>query len=154
MAKSPDHMAGINGLPKWNPANPTMYTYDPANYDPADYAAFKAARLAKPNGTTARKKATTEMVSRTLKENYRKRNEGKKQLTADEINAAAKAGHKLRADLPSTCFESVTWKDGIVTGTFYRGGSIVYDGEMSLDEFQDFASSDSLGQWYNANKPF
>jgi hypothetical protein len=155
MAKAPDHMAGINALPKWNPANPTSYAYDPANYDPADYADFKAARLAKQgSGKTARKKATTANVSKFLKDRYHAKQQGNALPNRDDIDKAAKAGHTLRADLPSTCFESVTWKDGIVTGTFYRGGAIVYDGEMDLDEFIDFASSDSLGEWYNANKPF
>jgi hypothetical protein len=43
----PDHMAGINSLPRWNPDNlGAGYRYDSRNYDPRDYAAFKAARAA------------------------------------------------------------------------------------------------------------
>jgi hypothetical protein len=161
MAKAPDHMAGINNLPRWDRANPTTYAYDWRNYDPKDYQAFKEARAKKPSNKTARAKEVTKHVSEALKQGYKNRTASRKELTADQIKQAAKAGHVLRAELPSTCFASVTWEatddsgtDGIVTGEFYRGGSIVYDGEMTLDEFQDFASSDSLGKWYNENKPF
>lgn len=45
MAKTPDHMAGINALPRWDRSNPTTYSYDPSNYDRNDYAAFKQARM-------------------------------------------------------------------------------------------------------------
>ena len=103
-----------------------------ANYDPADYAKFKAARLAKPNGTTARKKTTTANVSNFLKKRYAKRQEGKPQLTRDQIQSAAKAGKTLHAELPSTCFASLTFKqdedgNGTVFAEFYRGGAINYE---------------------------
>ncbi len=39
MAKSsPDHMRGINSLPKWDPQNPTKYAYTPGDHIPQDYA--------------------------------------------------------------------------------------------------------------------
>ena len=67
----------------------------------------------------------------------------------------------LRIDTPSDCFQSVTWRatdddglDGICTGTIWRGGAVVYDTPMTLDEFEDFASSESLGKWNAENQPF
>jgi hypothetical protein len=151
MARTPDHMAGIKGLPKWNPANPTSYSYDPTNYDPADYAAFKAARLAKQGSAkTARKNAIQEMVRSRLKENFVKRQQGKKQMSRADIDKAVKAHKTLHAELPSTCFASLTFKDGIATAKFYRGGAVVYEYPMELDDFLDWAKSDSLGEFFNA----
>jgi hypothetical protein len=40
-------MAGTLALPRWNPENPTTYTYDWRQpYDRADYQKFKEARAA------------------------------------------------------------------------------------------------------------
>jgi hypothetical protein len=81
-----------------------------------------------------------------------------KELSKPSIKAAAKAGKVLRISTPSTCFAAVTWEstsddgdDGIVTGEFYRGGAVVYDGPMSLDEFIEWSSSDSVGKFYNSD---
>lgn len=152
MAKSTGaHSAGIENLPKWDRANPTTYNYDPANYDPADYAAFKQARLAKPSnsGATARKNSIQEMVSQRLKENFAAGQQGKKQITRAQINEAVKAHKTLEAQLPSTCFASLTFKDGIATAEFYRG-DVVYEYPMELEDFLDWAKSDSLGEFFNA----
>jgi hypothetical protein len=151
------HMDGINKLPRWDPSNPTKYNYDPTNYDAADYAKFKQARI---DAQAKQQKATVNRSQQIIKEankvikdaiNERLKNQGP---SRDVFNAAAKAHKQLNANTPSTCFASLSWRDGIVAGEFYRGGSVVYDGEMTLDEFLDFAQSDSLGEWYNANKPF
>src|ERR1700761_4447721 len=103
-------MKGIDSLPKWDRANPTTYAYDWRNYDPADYAAFKAAKQSRQDrniGRPARQQAIQKRISDVLKKNYAKRQEGKPQPTREQINEAAKAGKTLRADLPSTCFASL-----------------------------------------------
>jgi hypothetical protein len=158
MAKTPDHMAGLNALPKWDRANPTTYSYDWKNYDPADYAAFKAAKQSRQDrniGRPARQQAIQKRISDALKKNYAKRQEGKPQPTREQINEAAKAGKPLRADLPSTCFASLTFKqdkdgNGTVFAEFYRGGAINYEYPMELDDFLDWAGSESLGVFFNA----
>jgi hypothetical protein len=56
----------------------------------------------------------------------------------------------LVSQVPSTCLASLKWKDGIATAEFYRGGQVVYDFPMSKDDFIDWVSSDSIGQYGNA----
>jgi hypothetical protein len=75
-----------------------------------------------------------------------------------EINRAvatkAPKDATLRANVDSTCLADLTFskKDSVATATFYRGGAIVYDFPMSLDEFLDWVSSDDgIGRYGNAN---
>jgi hypothetical protein len=72
------------------------------------------------------------------------------QKTVNQAVANAAPKHaRLIADVPSTCLDSLTWKDGVATATFYRGGAVVYDYEMSRDEFIDWVSDGSLGKYGN-----
>ena len=57
---------------------------------------------------------------------------------------------RINSTVPSTCLADLSWKDGIATATFYRGGDLVYDYPMSLDEFLDWVESDSIGAYGNA----
>ena len=66
-----------------------------------------------------------------------------------ELAGKAPKGATIHAKQPSECFVSLSWKDGIATAEFYRGGAIVYDYEMDKDEFLDWALSDSLGGFFN-----
>jgi hypothetical protein len=150
---APNHMSGILALPRWDPANPTAYRYDPANYNAADYAAFKAARQAfgqqQLKTAQARSKEVAKEANKAIKQTIS--DEQKKQgPTRSEIQKAAKAGKTLYANTPSTCFASLSWRKGVATAEFYRGGAIVYDYEMSLDEFLDWAQDESLGEFFNA----
>jgi len=169
MSKTPDHMSGINSLPKWDPSNLSKgYSYDPKNYDRVDYAKFKEARAARDKAANATSQKNLKEAQRRFKTEFNKAVKGKvgSELkngpTRNQINKVAKAGHVLQADTPSSCFQSVTWRatsddgqDGIVTGTFWRGGALAYSGQMSLDEFLDgFGATDSLGTEYNETKPF
>jgi hypothetical protein len=169
MTKTPDHMSGINALPKWDPNNLSAgYRYDPTNYDRADYAKFKEARATRDKAANKTSQKNLKDAQARFKTEFSKAVKGKvggelkKGPARDQINKAAKAGHVLEADQPSSAFSSVTWRatsadgqEGIVTGTFWRGGSLVYSGEMSLDDFLDgFGSTDSLGGEYNDTKPF
>jgi hypothetical protein len=72
-----------------------------------------------------------------------------KAVNQEVANKAPKHA-RLIADLDSSVFESVTWKDNVVTATFFRGGAIVYYYDVTRDEFVDWVSSGSLGQYFNA----
>lgn len=164
---APDHMAGINNLPRWDASNPTTYRYDPKNYNAADYAQFKQARLDQQTkqqaATRARSKQIAKEVNQTIKDAIKggkKEANNKKGASRDQIKQWAKAGHVLYADVPSDCFQELKFipdKDdpstGEVVGTFWHGGSLTYSGPLDLDEFLD-ATSGSLGEWYNATLPF
>lgn len=158
------HMDGINSLPRWDPSNPTKYNYDPSNYSAADYAEFKQAQLAAQTkqqaATRARSKQIMKEVNKAIADQLKEGRNGGKNASLAEVKAAAKAGKRLYANVPSDCFEELSWvadKDdpttGTVTGTFYHGGALTYSGPLDLDDFID-ACSGSLGEWYNAEKPF
>jgi hypothetical protein len=69
----------------------------------------------------------------------------------EAVAERAPKGSTLRANLDSDCFESVVWRDGVATATFWRGGAIVYDYDVSREEFIDWVSSGSLGGYFNDN---
>jgi hypothetical protein len=152
------HMDGINALPRWNPSNPTTYNYSPTNYNAADYAAFKEARLAftqqRTNAAAERYKQVMKEASQAIKNKFneekKKLASGKKRLTLDQIKTAAKAGKTIYADAASECFSELSWRDGIAHAEFNKrnpdGG---YDYEVDLDTFLEWAS-DSLGEFFNA----
>jgi hypothetical protein len=146
------HMDGINALPRWDPSNPTKYSYDPTNYNAADYQAFKEARLAfgkqQMKATAERNKQIMRDANKAIKDKIN--SELKKQgPTRGEIMKAAKAGKTLHANTPSVCFASVEWTDGICTMEFARDGYVL-DEPMDILDFLDFAQAPSLGQFYNA----
>jgi len=164
MARAPDHMSGINALPKWDPNNLSAgYRYDPANYDRADYAKFKEARAARDKAANAKSKASLKEAqqkfakefSRAIGDKVREAHAGRtKAKSRDQINQAVARGKTIYADVPSRCLASLSFhqdKDGngVATAEFYRGGKIVYDYPMDLDEFLEWASG-SLGEYGNA----
>ena len=136
------HMDGINALPKWDRNNPTSYSYDPANYNAADYAAFKQARMDLRAKQFANAKAKLAQTLDKANKDF------EKMVERDQAKAAGK-GATLHADLPSSVFASLSWKDGVATAEFFRGGAITYDYEMEKDDFLDWALSDSLGKYFN-----
>jgi hypothetical protein len=71
------------------------------------------------------------------------------QPTRDEIDRAAKQGKTLVSTLPSSAFNEVSWRKGIVTAEFWNG--YVYSAPMSKEDFLDWAGggADSLGKYYN-----
>ncbi len=70
-------------------------------------------------------------------------------------NASAKAGKAedhITVNKASTCFSDLEWNDGVATATFAKGGGAgTYDYEMSREGFLDWASDDSLGEYFNTN---
>jgi hypothetical protein len=162
----PDHMAGINALPRWDPSNPTKYSYDPKNYNPADYQAFKEARQKfgqqQIKATAERNKQIMRDVNKTIKDKFneekKKLASGQKRLTLDQIKKAARGGKRIFADAASECFAELSWRadpdgdgtDGTAHAVFNKrdsGGG--YDYDVDLDTFLDWCS-DSLGQFFNA----
>jgi hypothetical protein len=75
-----------------------------------------------------------------------------RQKAANQAVANAAPKHaRLIADVDSTCFEDVTWKDDVLTCTFWRGGQLVYQYfDVSRDDFVDMVSG-SMGSWFNEN---
>jgi hypothetical protein len=71
--------------------------------------------------------------------------------TRGEVEGAAREGKTLVATQPSDCFDELTWKNGVATATFTKGGGAgTYDYEMSLDDFLEWCASESLGEFFNA----
>jgi hypothetical protein len=73
----------------------------------------------------------------------------KRSATMAEIQAGVKAGKRLYANVPSTCFEELSWHKDVATATFWRGGSITYEYDCDLDTFLSWCSG-SLGEFFDA----
>jgi hypothetical protein len=74
-----------------------------------------------------------------------------KQVNQAVADAAPKHARLIADGEDSTCLERLTWKDGIATATFFRGGQITYDYPMSRDQFVEWVSFGSLGRYGNEN---
>jgi hypothetical protein len=72
--------------------------------------------------------------------------------TRGEVEDAARQGKTLTATQPSDCFDSLTWKNGVATAVFAKGGGEgTYEYDVTLDEFLDWAADSSLGGYFNLN---
>jgi hypothetical protein len=49
----------------------------------------------------------------------------------------------------STCFDSLTYKNGVVTASFIGPAAGTWDYEMSLAEAREWFNSESLGEFFN-----
>ncbi len=157
----PDHTAGVNSLPRWDPNNLDKgFIYDRSTYsrDREEYRKFKEARA-------ARDKARQEKAERELDRVVKGANKLVADKVKEELKNSVQPGDVLTIDRPSTCFKSVSWQadesdddgdevNGVVTGEFHRGGDVVYSAPMTLSEFLDWADSESIGSAYNETKPF
>ena len=73
-----------------------------------------------------------------------------RQKEVDRAIAAKAPKHStIRSTVPSTCLASLSWKDGVATAEFYRGGAVVYDFDMDLETFLSWVESDSIGKFGN-----
>lgn len=71
--------------------------------------------------------------------------------TRGEVEGAAREGKTLVATQPSDCFDSLTWRSGVATAVFAKGGGQgTYEYEMELDEFLEWCADESLGGYFNA----
>jgi hypothetical protein len=127
-----NHSAGINALPR---AGAPLQSYEEAQ---------------KQLGATLQR-VQTEMNARIkgiINEELKKHGPSRA-----EVEKAAKAGKTLRATTPSSCLASLEYdsKEGVAVAEFYRGGAVVYDYPMSLNEFIEWADSESLGKFGNEN---
>jgi hypothetical protein len=149
------HLDGINALvPKWDPSNLDRgYSYDPKNYDRADYAKFEAERAERDQARQAK-------AERDLAKAMKDAGKVVSDKVRDELGRNIREGDALSIDKPSTCLAAVDWEaiddegNGVVTGEFHRGGAKIYSAPMTLDEFLDWSDDESVGSWYNANDPF
>jgi hypothetical protein len=142
-----DHMAGINALPRWDPNNLDKgYNYDWKNYDPNDYAKFKAARAARDKAKVAKDKADLKQVRRDVA-----------QVISDKVSEVTKTPkrHRLVWGGDSDCFADLEYSasDGGVWATFYRGGDTPdpYFYPMSREEAAAWFDDPSAGAYFNAN---
>lgn len=105
-----------------------------AGYGPADFS-----DLLRPLNKEASK------LSKSINANM-KASEAKKPPTWGDVKKAAKAHRTLVANVDSSAFDSVTWKDGIVTAVFWN--DYTYSAPLDLNTFRDW-TSESLGRFYN-----
>jgi hypothetical protein len=138
------HSAGINALPKIDALVPrarVMIGAEPRpEYTPNQRAIF--AKITRDIAEKVKAKTNTKLSPEAAR----------KQSAIDRASARrAPKNSTIHATTPSSCFASVSYNkaDEICTMEFWRGGAIVYDEPMSLDEFLDFAESNSLGLYFN-----
>jgi hypothetical protein len=93
-----------------------------------------------PQGTLA--KAINEPIAATVK--------AKQKELDRSIASKAPKGSTIHSTVDSTCPADLSWKDGVATAEFYRGGQLIYDYDMSLEDFLEWVESDSIGQFGNA----
>jgi len=154
---APDHMKGINALPKWDPNNLWAgYRYDPFNYNREDYAKFKEARAARDKvarkESLKRLKAAQKQFAKDFRQAVMDKTKEAARIkgpTRAEIDNAVREGRTLVATIPSSCFSEVYYEDGVCTAVFARDG-YVWEEEMTLDDFLDLTRGPSLGQTWNA----
>jgi hypothetical protein len=150
-----DHMKGINALPRvsdydaalaeakaWRgPRTPEQRQAAQNKIETARMDAMRAKNAANPTkGVFGRASTLNKQIDASLQKNIN-----------EAVANKAKKGQTLHSEVPSTCLEDLTWKDGIATATFYRGGAIVYDFPMEKEDFVDWVSSDSIGRYGNDN---
>ena len=164
MANTPDHMAGINALPSMRAYNDALTS--------ARYGADRSTRTIEQSRALSKQLETfrnqaqrdkygsanllSRDLSKELKQAQQSTRPGEKASSRAQIKQRAKNGATLWADQDSECFASVSWEadddtgeDGTCTLEFWRGGQVVYDVDMTFDEFLEFANSDSLGGYFN-----
>lgn len=148
------HMDGINKLPRWDPNNPTKYNYDPSNYDRADYAAFKQARLA---AQSKQSKTSFDQLSKKLSKGLQK---SIQEIIKDKVREAPGRktrklrGGYLQADTSgSVCFDNLVYSkaDGGVFADFANPTVGTWFFPMDEDEARDwFENAPDLGSYFNA----
>ena len=144
MAKTPNHMAGIDSLPKWDPSNLAAgYRYVPGSYDPADYQQFKQARLA---AQAKQKQPTNADLSKSLSKQI-------SQAIASKAPQVRKKRHSgdLDADTSdSMCFDDLFYSasDGGVWASFIGPTAGYWFYPLTRAEAETWFSDD-LGRYFN-----
>jgi hypothetical protein len=142
---APDHMKGLNALPRWDPSDPTKYNYDPKNYDPNDYAKFKQARAERDQQRQVKDKAVMKKALQNAAQAIHDK--------ANEIQGKPKRPRPVEWAGDSECFADLEYSaaDGGVWATFNRGGQTPapYFYPMSKAEARDWFDDDSVGAYFN-----
>jgi len=128
----PEHMRGIDNLP-------SMQRYNEA-YNEARYGSGRATR------TIEEARALTKQLE-TLRTAAMRDKYGPANLTKT-LNEQMKK-ETLWADQDSDCFESLSWRNGVATATFWHGGDLTYTYPVDLETFLEWANDDSLGGFFN-----
>lgn len=154
MAKNPDHMSGINALPRtssWQQsrldAEAARGLYGGNRWDGTQWVGPNGqpvARAPKPPNPFGKNGTLSQQIDKSLKLNA-----PKVKPSRDQVREAAKSHKTLVVTTASTCFDSVSFKDGLATFVFARDG-YVWEQSMDVDDFiDDFASGDLLGVTWN-----
>ena len=144
------------GSSNWDPQNISAgFRYDPKTYDPQDYERFRQARQARDKQSLAQANMLAEKLNTDLAKTLSGIVAEKLSPTLDEVQQAVADGSTLRATQESTCFASLEYiplddESGTVIGVFQNGYGPYESEPVDLQEFLDWASSDSLGKTYNA----
>ncbi len=149
---SAGHMKGINNLPRLSKADwqaqqinaASSRLYGGKTWDPL------ARQWLDPNGQPVAKPTTENVFARTSKLTQQLDRQLQKQINKAVADKAPKHA-TLHSEVPSTCLADLSWRDGIATATFYRGGDVVYTYPMSKADFLDWIDSDSIGKYGNEN---
>jgi hypothetical protein len=152
--KPPDHMKGINALPRANGYDATTRFYDEKTntWITQEQQVAKTGVLPTRIGGSANVgKTVLSLVYDPKTDKWVTREEQKtgariKGPSMQEIRDAAKAHKTLHIVTPSSCFDSLTWKDGEVTAVFQNG--YTYTAPLDLETLTEW-SLDSLGKFYN-----
>jgi hypothetical protein len=157
MAKLPDHMRGINALPSVQAYNAAVAAARPAATMDEARAASKQLESLRLQAMRDKNKLTGKDIlgsmdlSKQIKQESRKHTPGTKATSLDQIKKAAKAGKTIWADQNSDCFESLSWSQGVAHAVFNkRDPGDGYDYDMPLEDFLDWVSDGSLGEFFNA----
>lgn len=103
------------------------------------------------NYTAAERRAWGEAQDRARAERAARAAQGIAQPKPTPAKRATRA-KTLTADTSgSTCFDSLTYRNGTVTASFIGPAAGEWDYEMSLAEAREWFSDDSLGGYFNDN---
>jgi hypothetical protein len=139
---SPDHMAGINALPKWDPANLDKgYSYDPKNYSSKDYNLYKVARTTRDQQRVAKDQRDFQQAMKSAAK-----------VVREKVSSLRGQNRDLEWDGDSTVFADLYYdaEAGGVWASFFRGGQLEYFYDMDRETAREFLTADSAGEFFNS----
>ncbi len=71
-------------------------------------------------------------------------------ITPPKAQRATRAKTLVADTSGSTCFDSLTYKNGVVTASFIGPAAGVWEYAMSLAEAREWFADDSLGSYFNS----
>lgn len=163
------HMSGVDALPRVSSASATRAAgYDSTTrfFDEKTNTWITPAQQQAKTGVlptrikSNNKKASQAQISKALTSLHYDPKTGKLVTMAEkkaaakfkgpsraEINDAVRTHKTLHITTPSSCFDNVSWRDGIVSVAFRNG--YFYDTDLDLDTMLEWADDESLGGFFN-----